>query len=139
MIQMICGTYGHYINGQVIARTKDSDPFELSPEREAELVAAGFAQYVEYNDAPIGFDEIPPDLLPDDAVPIPEYSIDSTAKELREIGKICGLTFKVGMSKADMVAALDAFFDANLTDEEPEGEPYDADEAPAFDAAEAVI
>ena len=132
MIQMICGTYGHYVNGQVIARTKDSDPFEISPEREAELVSKGLAVYV--NDAPIGFDEIPPELLPDDVTPIPEYSTENTAKELREIGSICGLTFKVGMSKADMVAALDAFFDENLTDEEPDGEP-----APSFDAAEAVL
>ena len=133
MIQMICGVYGHYTNGQVVARDKNSGPFELSPEREAQLVSQGCAQYVNYNDAPIGFDEMPPEL-PDDVIPVPQYSMESSAKELREIGKICGLTFKVGMSKADMVEALDAFFDATLTDEEPD----DGESAPLFDAAEAV-
>ena len=132
MIQIICGVYGHYINGQVIAKDKNSEPFELSPEREAELVAKGVAVYV--TPAPIGFDETPPEL-PEDVIPIPEYSIENTAKELREIGKICGLTFKVGMSKANMVAALDEFFEEHLEDEDPD----DDDIAPVFDAAEAVL
>lgn len=138
MIEMICGTYGHYINGHVVARTKDSGPFDTAPEREAELVALGFARYVDYNDAPIGFDETPPEPV-EDATPVPEYSTENTAKELREIGKVCGLNFKIGMSKAEMVEALDAFFDATMTDEEPEGEPDDGETAPAFDATEAVL
>ena len=132
MIQMICGVYGHYTNGQVVARDKNSGPFELSPEREAQLVSQGCAQYVNYNDAPIGFDETPEPQ--EDAIPVPQYSMETSAKELRDIGKVCGLTFKVGMSKADMIEALDAFFDAALTDEEPD----DGEAAPLFDAAEAV-
>lgn len=58
----------------------------------------------------------------------PPYHIGMTGKELREIGAECGLTFKQGMSKADMVSKLDEFF-AGL-------EP--AEDAPTFDAAEAV-
>jgi hypothetical protein len=47
---------------------------------------------------------------------------------------MCGLTFKVGMTKKAMVEALDAYIEAH-TDDEPvdDGEP-----APSFDAAEAV-
>lgn len=138
MIRIICGVYGHYINGRVIAKDRNSDPFELAPEREAELVEQGIAAYVG-DGAPIGFDETPPEStdVADGVSPVPEYSTSNSVKELREIAKQCGLNFKVGMSKAEMVAALDAFFDATMTDEEPEDEPDD-DVAPTFDAAEAV-
>lgn len=47
MIKMIKGTYGMKVNGVVEAMTKRSAPFSLSAEREAELVKAGVAAYVE--------------------------------------------------------------------------------------------
>nr|DAW23109.1 MAG TPA: endoplasmic reticulum chaperone [Caudoviricetes sp.] len=47
MIKMIKGTYGLKVNGVVEAMTKRSAPFSLSAEREAELVKAGVAAYVE--------------------------------------------------------------------------------------------
>lgn len=47
MIRMIKGTYGLKVNGVVEAMTKRSAPFSLSGEREAELVKAGVAAYVE--------------------------------------------------------------------------------------------
>ena len=59
------------------------------------------------------------------------YHIGMTAKELREIGAEYGLTFKQGMSKAEMVEEMDALF-ASLEPAE------DTEDAPAFDAAEAV-
>jgi hypothetical protein len=56
------------------------------------------------------------------------------AAELREIGALCGLTFKVGMTKAEMVAALDKHIEENtVVDETPD------EDAPTFDAAEAVL
>lgn len=136
MIQIIRGKYGHYVDGKVVGKTKDSAPFELSPEREAELVAQGVAVYVHLSTDPIGFDEVPPEKPEewDDAPAFPEYDENSSAKDLRDIAKQCGLSFKVGMKKSEMIEALDAFFDANLTDEEPDGEP-----APTFDASEAVL
>ena len=68
-------------------------------------------------------------------VGIPEYSVDMKADELREIGKLCGLTFKVGMTKAEMVEALDAHIEANtVLEDEDEDE-----DAPDFDAAGAVL
>lgn len=142
MIKIICGVYGHYTGGMVVAKDKNSEPFSLSPEREAELVALGVAAYAEDTaqevSAPIGFDEVPE--LPEGVLDIPEYSIDMKADELRKIGKLCGLTFKVGMSKADMVAALDAFFADHIEDEDYyEDEEEDDDlEIPDFDPAEAV-
>jgi len=147
MIKMVRGVFGLPVNGIVKAMDKDSGPFEASAEQEERLVRLGLAVRVEgsepapvedtteddtHVDAPIGFDETPP--LPEDALGIPEYSEDMKATELREIGKQCGLNFKVGMSKKEMVAALDAHFETNMVDEEDEdGEP-----APEFDATEAV-
>ena len=47
MIEMIKGTYGRIVGGKVEAMTKHSGPFSLTEAREAELVAAGVAVYVE--------------------------------------------------------------------------------------------
>lgn len=47
MIQIIKGTYGLVENGVVRAMTKHSEPFKLPEAREAELVAAGVAVYVD--------------------------------------------------------------------------------------------
>ena len=58
----------------------------------------------------------------------PIYHSGMTAKELREIGEAYGLSFKQGMSKADMVSKLDERF----AEQEPE------EDTPTFDAAEAV-
>ena len=135
MIKIVSGVYGHYINGRVVAKDKNSPPFSLTPEREAELVEKGIAEYFEEYSAsldPIGFDETPPD---DDGDNIPAYSAKNTVKELRDLGKAHGLTFKVGMSKADMLAELDDLFGV----EEAEADDEAADDAPMFDAAEAVL
>ena len=47
MIRIIKGTYGLEKGGVVRPMTKHSEPFKLSEAREAELVAAGVAVYVE--------------------------------------------------------------------------------------------
>lgn len=47
MIRMTKGTYGLKVNGTVEAMTKNSKSFSLSADREAELVKAGVAAYVE--------------------------------------------------------------------------------------------
>ena len=140
MIRIKSGVYGAKDG---MKRSSD-DPFSLSVEEEARLVARGVAEYVAET-APIGFDETPPELpeLPDGVTAIPEYSAGMTAKELRDIGKMCGLTFKVGMSKEQMVAALDAHIEAHTVDEaEPVTEDTEEvapdEDAPTFDASEAV-
>ena len=151
MIKIICGVYG----GKGGMKRPGDEPFPLSPEEEARLVARNVAVYVnepsaeahqdEYtpDDAPIGFDETPTDdfdELPEGVIGIPEYSVEMKSTELRKIGNLCGLTFKVGMSKQDMVDALDMFFDENLVDDEEiiDADTIDPEDAPTFDAAEAV-
>ena len=144
MIQMKSGVYGGKGGKDGMKRASDG-PFTLSAEEEARLVTRGVAKYV---NVPGVVEELPE--LPDGVAGIPEYNAGMTAKRLREIGKMCGLTFRVGMTKEEMVAALDAHIEANMVedpdsilddadDESEEEETEETEEdAPSFDAAEAV-
>ena len=136
MIKMIRGVFGLPVDGIIKGMDMNSGPFEASEEAEARLIRLGLAVRVDGEtpvpadvvdtDTPIGFDEIPED----DGDTIPEYHEGMKASELREIGAMYGLSFKVGMNKKDMVAALDAYFNEEGTED---------DEAPVFDPAEAVL
>lgn len=144
-IRITSGVFG-WKHGSAYDLVKAGDaPIEVEDKTARRLVEKlGVAEYVE---APAEESGLPD--LPDGVYPVPQFSIDSTVAELREIAKQCGVTFKVGMTKEDMVAALEAHIEANMVDgvdvddpdgeEEPEteGEP-DAEDAPTFDAAEAV-
>lgn len=61
---------------------------------------------------------------------IPEYNADMKLDSLREIMDDCQLTYKVGMSKVDVVALLDEYFD---------DEAEDTEEPPDLAAEEPVI
>ena len=86
----------------------------------------GVAEYVT---PPAETPELPD--LPEGVVGIPEYSTRNTVKELQAIAELCGITFEEGMTKAQMVEALDQHIADNLVEGDPDG-------APTFDAAEAV-
>lgn len=147
MIRIIKGVYGHWNGSKVEPKDRNSEPFSIDPVRESELVAAGVAEYT-VDPTPIGFDEQPPEdlsveesattetqefpVLPDDVEGVPLYSIETPVKELRAIAKQIGVKLSVGMTKAEIVAALDAEIDGNMVD------GIDEDELPVFDAAEAV-
>ncbi len=147
MIKIVRGVYGFLdANGIVRPKTEADEPFELLPEQEARLVRLGVAEYVgntegeqepedstqeeieqeefEGEQEPIGFDETPPEIIP---------LSDLNAKELREMGKEYGLTFKVGTTKDDMVKAIEAAQAEIDTAEDEDSEPV-----PVFDASEAV-
>ena len=141
MIQIVRGVYGFLDkDGIVRPKTEADAPFELLPDQEARLVRLGVAKYVGVADAqpepeeaeeeeieqePIDFDEMPSEIIP---------LSEMTVKELRELGKEYGLTFKVGSSKADMVQAIKDAEAALAIDAEGE----DDEPAPVFDASEAV-
>ena len=150
MIQMVAGSYGLAVkqpNGKsrIVAMGPESGPFSVSPEREAELVGKRLAKYVEQPqmeeeqpqaetveesaefDAPIGFDETPPEDVAD-LRPLDELS----AKELRDLGADYGLTFKANASQKAMIEAITAAQTVEV--EEDDGEP-----APTFDVSEAVL
>lgn len=144
MIKIICGVYG---GADGLKRPGDK-PFSLSPAEEARLVARKVAVYVNEppteapqdedsqdgyipDDAPIGFDETPPEDFGEDEAEVEEEIIDLeelSAKELRELGKDYGLTFKANDKRSTMIEAITAAQTALAV----------ADDAPTFDAAEAV-
>ena len=132
MIRIIRGVYGYLDkDGIVRPKTEADAPFALTEDQEARLVRLGVAEYVgNVKDAP----ETAPEQDSDDTEEVPTDDIslaDLSVKELREIGKEYGISFKVGISKAEMVAAIEAA-EAELAVEE------DGESAPVFDAAEAV-
>ena len=137
MIQIIHGVYGYLDkDGIVRPKTEADAPFELSPDQEARLVRLGIAQYVasvnhaqESADLTQEVGDIDIDETFEEEVPLSDYNV----KELREIGKEYGLTFKVGASKADMVKAIEEAKAALTVEAEEDGES-----APVFDASEAV-
>lgn len=133
MIRIIKGTYGYMNeNGVVKPKTAKDEPFSLSAEQEARLVGLGVAVYVDEKPAKAEPEETAEESL---AVADEEKPMeDMTAKELRELGKEYGLTFKVGLTKADMIKAIQAEWPQPTEDEEE----TDDEPAPTFDAAEAV-
>ena len=135
MIQIVRGVYGFLDrDGIVRPKTETDAPFELLPEQEARLVRLGVAQYVgdvklaqDLTDLTEAVGGIVIDEAPEEERPLSDYSV----KELRELGKDYGLTFKIGISKAEMVQAIEAA--ENELDTTNDGEL-----APVFDASEAV-
>ena len=132
MIQIIRGVYGFLDKDGIVRPKTDADaPFELAPEQEERLVRLGVAEYVgKVNSAPVAEAEsgVSTEEAPTDGISLADLSV----KELREIGKEYGLTFKVGISKAEMVAAIEEA-EANVDAEEEDGE-----DTPTFDPSEAV-
>ena len=142
MIKMISGVCGSP-NGLM---HPGSGAFSLAPEEEARLVRRGVAVYVqeivEEPDAPadesedladaigpIGFDDLPEEVETDEVEEVDLASL--SAKELREVGREYGLTFKGNASKAEMIREIE---DAQANEIAAGGYP-----APEFDAAEAVV
>ena len=136
MIQMIAGVYGRKMpDGTVKAMDKNSGPFNASAEQEERLISLGLAVRVDEVDSgvPIGFDETPP-VEDETEVEVEEVELEElTAKELREIGNQYGITFKANASKATMIEAIKA------AQSEDDVADDDGEDAPTFDAVEAVL
>ena len=150
MIQMIAGVYGLRVkagkdaDGNPKYRVKgmgpEDGPFSVTPEKEERLVKLGLARYVNeiptepaddeeiVDGTPIGFDETPPADTEDEDAPMPleELSRD----ELREICKEYGLPYKATDSKAKLIEKITEFQNS--------AEDTEDEDAPVFDAAEAV-
>lgn len=134
MIKMIAGKTGVLVNGITVPKTKESDPFRSTLEHEARMVKAGLAVYVD-DPAPVDAPENPTDGGEDVSLE------DMKADDLRALGKEYGLSFKVGMKKAEMIEAIKAAraeSDEDNEDENPTDGDEDGEEAPTFDPSEAV-
>lgn len=127
MIKMIAGVYGltakradgsTYIKG---VGAKDG-AFSTDPEKEADLVRMGVAQYVRSSEKKLDLNEM-------------------SAKDLRALGYKYDLRFRFGVTKVEMIEAIAAKMssgsadnDVHFTDEAID----DDDELPTFNATEAV-
>lgn len=90
------GTYGLRDKyGRVHPKTKADGPLLLSDDEAERLVKKGVAEFIEA--APATTKET-------------EYSMKSSAAELRRLGKAAGLSFKANAVKEEMVAALDEIY-----------------------------
>ena len=131
-IKITVGVFG-WNRGQTYDLVKaGAPPIEVDEALAQRLVEEGVAAYVTppVDTQPVMEYDNHPDEEPAAAEPVAKaYHIGMTAKELREIAAGYGLTFKQGISKAEMLEKLDALF----------ADPDEDDEdVPTFDAAEAV-
>lgn len=141
MIKMKSGTCGvPVVHGNAVVRverkTPNDEPFTLSPEAEARLVNRGVAVYVNAT-API----VAPENHTDGGEGVSLE--DMKADDLRALGKEYGLSFKVGVKKAEMIEAIKAAQaesgeDEDTEDEDPSEDDEDGEGAPTFDPSEAV-
>ncbi|MCF8017834.1 MAG: hypothetical protein K9L62_00415 [Vallitaleaceae bacterium] len=171
LIKIINGTYGYRPTGSKHIEPKQAGdpPFEVEDSKAERLVSLGVAAYVDNpvktvdttkkedvngvataikgnNGQSTGVNPPKEDNSSNGAEStqdIPEYNADMKAAELREIMEECGLTYKVGMSKADMVDALDAYFEEEAENTEktsdPGNEAEDAETPPDFGAEDTVV
>ena len=136
MIKIVAGTFGYFNGRKKEMITAASGARSFDPKLEARLVSEGVAEYV---DAPKAKDDqwpnpVPPSpelSTPDEVnatetadvkecvTEYVEYSPDMKLADLKAIGEQYGLDVKSFKSKAEVIAALDSYFAANASDNEP--------------------
>ena len=137
MIRIIAGVYGHKENGVITPKDSKSEPFSLTPEREAELVAQGVAEYAnviipddDQDDDDQNNNGQNDDDQDDDAkTKKPEYSDKMKLPELQALAASFGLDAEKMRAKAEVIKLLDDYF----ADDEDDG-----DQPPAFGAIDPV-
>lgn len=143
MIKIIAGVYGYKENGIILPKDKDSEPFSLDPEREAELVAQGVAEYAnviipeaELEPEPEA-EEPEQDLEPEadgdedpqsEKAEKPEYNDKMRLTELQALAGAYGLDAQNMRTKAEVIKLLDDYF----------AEEDDTEAPPAFGAMDPV-
>ena len=130
MIKIIAGVYGHNENGIINPKDVNSAPFSLSPEREAELVAIGVAEYAnviipDQDDVEADSSEAEENAndggngSEDDNEPEkPKYNDRMKLSELQKIAKRLGIDTQELRTKADVIKVLDDYFEES-TDTPP--------------------
>lgn len=147
MIKIITDTTFGYWNGRFVEpKNKNCEPFELDPEREAELVSLGIAAYVdeeaepevEQNEEVKPEEDINRDEEADSEDP-EELTVESLAsmklQELKAIAEPLGVKFEVGMKKTELAQHV---FEA-VQPAEPEDENLTEENPLSFDPAQAIV
>lgn len=131
-IKIIAGSYGYRAEGasSVTLITKQHPPVVVSDEEAERLIALGVAVIVE-SDLPLVRPEQPPVYLAH-----PEYSMKNKAYELKALMDEFELPYEEGITKQQMVDALDAYFETPADEEEDEEEPG---QAPDLSAQNTVV
>lgn len=132
-IKIISGIYGYRPAGsKVIEPKRAGDPaFQVEDAEAARLVSLKVAAYVDENSSSKSETEA--------SKGIPSYNADMKSTELREIMSDYGIPYKVGMSKADMVAALDEYFKEESGEDSDGGSEGDEEAPPDLGAEEPVL
>lgn len=109
--------------------TEKDGPQSFDKELEARLVRKGLAVYVHKPVATPPADETDRDQGNPPPAEKPEYNAEMKATELKQLLKAAGLRYKVGMTNADIVAALDEHYGvAKELDEPDPDEDTDVDD-----------
>lgn len=152
MIRIKSGTFGFHNGKFVELKTSKSDPFEIDPKREAELVEMGVAEYVGAQDPADAEDDDDAEFSQDDyqdeddapAVKIVD-DVEITVEilegmkldVLRAFAEPYGVKYEVGMKKADFAQAV---FDAiEEQGDEGQDEGESGEQPPGFDPAGAIV
>lgn len=132
-IKITAGTFGHNINGRVVAVRAGADPIEVDDAIGARLVSRGVAIKLE---KPEGVEPTTGKAQNDDAEPenaggFPAYNAEMTRAELEAIGLKVGLDAKE-LKEAKNKAAVIALIDGIKADSEADSEMPDFDPAAAI-------
>ena len=150
MIKIIAGVYGYKENGIILPKDKDSEPFSLDPEREAELVTQGVAEYanviipeaeLEPEPETAGAEQQPAEDPAEPEAEEPEQDLEPEADgdedpqsekaekpELQALAGAYGLDAQNMRTKAEVIKLLDDYF----------AEEDDTEAPPAFGAMDPV-
>lgn len=127
MIKMIAGVYGYREGGIITPKDKNSEPFSLDPEREAELVGRGLAVYANLiipeeepepagqngdgsQDDEDGQNDDDSQNDEDGQKQKPEYSEKMKLPELQALAASYGLDAQKMRAKAEVIKLLDDYF-----------------------------
>lgn len=143
MIRIIAGVYGYRENGIITPKDKDSKPFSLNPEREAELVHLGIAEYIDIDKVEEKKEPEQPDESCDQKRDIdydeyhekPEYDNEMKLEQLKKIANEHGIETRAMRSKAEVLHALDQYFAEENEDTEADESEEDL---PVFGAIDPV-
>lgn len=116
-VKIISGTYGYNDGKHIIPKNRQSGVFALEDKEAERLVELEVAVYADVPKKSDKNEDIPSEVQDDTGENGEEfaeadlsYTENSTVSELRNVGKAVGLTFPVGTTKKDMLAALDSYF-----------------------------
>lgn len=129
-VKIISGTYGYNDGRHIIPKNRQSGVFALEDKEAERLVDLEVAVYADVPKKSAGFNvpsdkkaDIPSENEEDTGENGEEfaeadlsYTENSTVSELRNVGKAVGITFPVGTTKKDMLAALDSYFGQSEAD-----------------------